>query len=134
MARRTSHSNADEPPAWWPAEGVQPDYRFSLANERTLLAYSRTALAALVAGAALAGTPLLTDGPTWVALLGALPLLAAAAIARAARGRFLATERAMRLGTPLPPPVLAVRITQAVVLVALVGGPVLVVAAVLSAR
>ncbi|URN97433.1 DUF202 domain-containing protein [Leclercia adecarboxylata] len=34
---------------WW-EEGDQPDYRFSLANERTFLAWIRTALA-LLAGA-----------------------------------------------------------------------------------
>jgi putative membrane protein len=34
----------------WRQEGQEPDYRFSLANERTFLAWIRTALALLAAG------------------------------------------------------------------------------------
>ena len=34
----------------WRQEGVEPDYRFSLANERTFLAWIRTALALLAGG------------------------------------------------------------------------------------
>lgn len=62
-------------PAWWPAEGDRPDYRFSLANERTLLAW-----------------------------------------------------------TPLPPPLLAVRMATAVALGALIGGPVVGLAVFFSSR
>jgi putative membrane protein len=121
-------------PAWWPAEGDRPDYRFTLANERTLLAYTRTALAGVVTGAALIGTPLLTDGPAWIALVGVLPIVAGALVAAGARRRFLASERAMRTGEPLPPPLLAVRMSTAVAVAALVGGPVLGVAVFLGSR
>jgi len=38
----------DEPP--WRREGNEPDYRFSFANERTFLAWIRTALAVLAGG------------------------------------------------------------------------------------
>ena len=34
----------------WRRQGEEPDYRFSLANERTLLAWIRTALALLAGG------------------------------------------------------------------------------------
>src|SRR5438552_3901781 len=44
---------ADVPPAIDPAPGF-PDYRFSLANERTYLAWIRTALALVAAGVAAA--------------------------------------------------------------------------------
>lgn len=37
----------------WAREGTDPDYRFSLANERTFLAWVRTALALLAAAVAL---------------------------------------------------------------------------------
>jgi putative membrane protein len=112
-------------PSWWPEQGDSPDYRFSLANERTLLAYTRTALAGVVTGTALVGTPLLTDGPPEIALVGIVPIVAGALVAAGARRRFLASERAMRTGEPLPPPVLAVRMSTAVALGALVGGPAL---------
>lgn len=39
-------------PKWW-REGHDPDYRFSLANERTFLAWIRTALALLAGGVVL---------------------------------------------------------------------------------
>jgi putative membrane protein len=57
----------------WPAEGDKPDPRWSLANERTVLAYSRTALAFLVAGLALAGSRDFAQTPWWFAALG-IPL------------------------------------------------------------
>jgi putative membrane protein len=34
----------------WRHEGTEPDYRFTLANERTFLAWIRTALALLAGG------------------------------------------------------------------------------------
>ena len=34
----------------WRRDGQEPDYRFSLANERTFLAWIRTALALLAGG------------------------------------------------------------------------------------
>jgi putative membrane protein len=119
-------------PAWWPTEGEAPDYRASLANERTLLAYTRTALAFAVAGAAVIGTPLLTDGPAWLALVGVLPVVAGALVAVGARRRYLDSERAMRTGAPLPPPLLAVRTSTGVAVAALLGGPLLGLAVVLS--
>lgn len=121
-------------PSWWPAEGTPPDERFTLANERTLLAYTRTALAGVVTGAAVIGAPLLTGGPPWLALVGVVPVVGGAIVAVAARRRFLANELAMRTGRPLPAPVLAVRLTTAVAVTALVGGPALALAAWFSGR
>lgn len=40
-------------PSWIYAEGQDPDYRFSLANERTFLAWIRTSLALLAAAIAI---------------------------------------------------------------------------------
>jgi len=47
---------------WWPTDGDEPDPRWTLANERTLLAYERTALGLLVAGLAATRTLWLTRG------------------------------------------------------------------------
>lgn len=82
----------------------------------------------------LVGTPLLTDGPAGIALAGIVPIVAGALVAGAARRRFLASERAMRTGEPLPPPVLAVRMTTTVAVLALLGGPSIGVAVWLSSR
>ena len=57
-------------PPWWPTEGDEPDPRWTLANERTLLAYERTALGLLVAGLAVAGSRAVADAPPWLSAMG----------------------------------------------------------------
>jgi putative membrane protein len=82
--------------------GHQPDYRFSLANERTFLAWIRTGLALIGGGLATAAFvpplrwPYLREG-TSVALL-----LLGAAIALRAVDHWARSERAMRVGAALP--------------------------------
>ena len=105
--------------------GEEPDPRFSFANERTFLAWIRTALA-LVAGG-VAATELLPpfeDAPGGRALLG-LPLLAlGGAVAVTAYLRWSRNERALRLGEPLPS-------TRLLLIVAAAVGAIAVAAAVL---
>ncbi len=102
------------------AEGSTPDYRFSLANERTFLAWIRTALA-LVAGG-IAVDQFLT-GFTWgVRTAIALSLLAGGGLcAVRAVNHWVRCERAMRRGEDLPasrfPALLAVATALAAVLV-----------------
>jgi putative membrane protein len=86
----------------WQQEGNEPDYRFSLANERTFLAWIRTALAVLAGGVALEQfvTQLQPRGVV-AALAVALSVLAAVLCAAAYR-RWKANEIAMRHGAPLP--------------------------------
>ncbi|WP_168582929.1 YidH family protein [Gephyromycinifex aptenodytis] len=108
----------------WPArvyrDGNEPDPRFSLANERTFLAWIRTSLALLVAAAALDVVPLsLPEVVQQIAAVG-LALSGAAAAAQAWFG-WARTERALRHGGPLPSnpmtlPLVAVLMAIAVVL------------------
>ena len=101
--------------------GEDVDHRWSLANERTLLAYMRTAPSVLVAGLAIAGTGTVTDAPVWLAALG-LPLVALCAIvAVSARRRFFAIHRAMSAGEPLSVPPLASTLPWAIAVVAALG-------------
>ena len=82
--------------------GEEPDVRFTYANERTFLAWNRTALALIATG--VAATQLLPalDIEFGRRLLG-LPLIAmGAALAVASYRRWDANERAMRMGEPLP--------------------------------
>jgi putative membrane protein len=105
----------------WADAGAEPDPRWSLANERTLLAYIRTALSLLVAGLAVAASHTVIEAPAWLAALG-LPLIAlSAAVALAAGRRFLAVQRAMRLGEPLALPRIATMLPWGVAMVALGG-------------
>lgn len=81
--------------------GEEPDPRFTLANERTFLAWIRTSLALLAGGVAVEVVAL--DIPDAVQFAVAL-LLVCAGIGAALRAWFgwSLAERAMRLGEPLP--------------------------------
>ena len=83
--------------------GDEPDARFSLANERTFLAWARTALALLAGGVALEALHLPIESGLRLAAAVLLILLGGAApvVAWWGWGR---TERAMRRGDPLPAP------------------------------
>ncbi|MGH8986273.1 MAG: YidH family protein [Acidimicrobiia bacterium] len=83
--------------------GKEPDARFSYANERTFLAWNRTALALIATGVAATQLLPVLDIDFGRRLLG-LPLIAMGAVlALASYRRWDANERAMRLGEPLPP-------------------------------
>ena len=79
--------------------GSEPDYRFTLANERTFLAWVRTSLALSAGG--LGAMSLLPDLAGSEALGLALLGLAFVTSATAYR-RWALAERSMRLGEPLP--------------------------------
>ncbi|KAA1428678.1 YidH family protein [Nocardioides antri] len=81
---------------------AEPDPRFTLANERTFLAWIRTSLA--VIAAAVATDAVMVDvWPDAVRQGIAVLLLAAGtAISASAAVRWLAVERALRTGRPLP--------------------------------
>lgn len=84
--------------------GEDPDYRFSLANERTFLAWLRTALALLAGGVAVLA--ILPDfGPEPLRRAAGLVLLALSlVVALTAYRRWRATELALRTGSSLPGP------------------------------
>ncbi|MEU1282371.1 DUF202 domain-containing protein [Streptomyces sp. NPDC005805] len=82
-------------------EGETPDYRFSLANERTFLAWIRTALALI--GGGFAVDQFLPDLHRSVRVTLALALIATGAVcAVRAVNHWVRCERAMRRGEDLP--------------------------------
>lgn len=91
-------------PKWLYGDGAEPDPRFSLANERTYLAWIRTALALQAAGLAVGGLELgLHEG-----LAGASgAVLLALGTVSAVQGllAWQQTEWALRHFKPLPAPV-----------------------------
>jgi putative membrane protein len=109
--------------------GEQPDYRFSLANERTFLAWIRTALALLAGGLACAQfLPKLPIAHLREAIAVALLILGGVVAVRAV-DHWARTERAMRLGRDLP----VSRFPALLALVVAVGAALLVVAVVIQA-
>jgi putative membrane protein len=95
-------STRDDPQGQEPAEESEPDARFTYANERTFLAWNRTALALIATG--VAATQLLpafhVRGGRQV--LG-IPLIALGALVAVTSFRqWRANERAMRRRQPLP--------------------------------
>lgn len=95
--------------------GTEPDARFTFANERTFLAWSRTALALVVAGLAIAQVlPPFPGIPAGRHVI-AIPLIALGAfISVASYVEWRRNQRALRLKQPLPrsllPRVLAISI------------------------
>lgn len=88
-------------PTWVYDEGEEPDYRFSFANERTFLAWIRTALALIASGVAIdvIGLPTGDDRARPLAVLLVALGIAAALLSGV---RWARAERAMRLARPLP--------------------------------
>jgi putative membrane protein len=88
-------------PTWVYGLGTPPDPRFSLANERTFLAWIRTSLALLAGGVALDAVDL--DGPgAFQTVLSVTLLVLGLAGAAVAWVRWGLAERAMRTGQALP--------------------------------
>lgn len=83
--------------------GTTPDYRFSLANERTFLAWIRTGLALLGGGLAIAGFLPPFHVPHLREALAIILMALGGVIAIRAIDHWARCERAMRLGRPLPP-------------------------------
>ncbi len=82
--------------------GRTPDYRFSLANERTFLAWIRTGLALIGGGLAVAAFVPPMRWPHIREAIAVVLLVLGAAVAVRAVDHWARSERAMRLGEPLP--------------------------------
>ena len=81
--------------------GSEPDPRFSLANERTFLAWIRTTLALLAAAAAVDALDLPMSDLAQQIIALALATAGLLSAVQSWRG-WAATERAMRLQAPMP--------------------------------
>ena len=90
-----------------PEDGTEPDARFTFANERTFLAWNRTALALVVAGLAIAQLLPPFPGVPFGRHPLAVPLICLGAIVSVAGYlEWQRDQRALRLGQPLPPSLL----------------------------
>jgi len=105
-------------PGWVYRSGQEPDYRFSFANERTFLAWIRTALALLAAGVAVDALDLDMSARLQHALAVVLVALGLSC-GVASWTRWARSERAIRRGDPLPSSTFTAVLAVAIVLTAL---------------
>ena len=96
--------------------GAEPDARFSLANERTFLAWVRTALALLAGGVALEALGL-SIHPGFRLAASLLLIVTGILTPLQAWIGWARSERALRQGTPLPSASLALPVGITVIVV-----------------
>jgi putative membrane protein len=96
MASGVSHSETGTQPA-----ETEPDYRYTLANERTFLAYIRTALGLDAAG--LGAAQFLSRSAAHLRLgIAVLLVVLGIGLSLLSYRSWAANEQAIRRGTPLP--------------------------------
>jgi putative membrane protein len=111
--------------------GKEPDPRYTLANERTFLAWNRTALALVVAGLGIVQLLPPFPGVPWGRHVLGVPLIAlGAGVSVTAYLEWRRTQAAMRRGTPLPRSVLPALLAGTIAGVAVVAAVVLLTSAV----
>jgi putative membrane protein len=104
-----------------PQDGtVEPDYRFTLANERTFLAWQRTSLGLLAA--AVAAVQFMPELPIHGMrhMLGAMVGVLAMLTAGTGLQRWVQVDRAIRHGQPLPRPTTPAYLAVGLVMIAMV--------------
>lgn len=106
----------------WQRQGHHPDYRFSLANERTFLAWIRTALAFMAGAVGIYQFAPDIATPWAREAVAVLLALAGAVLSLAAYHRWASNERAMRSDDALPYTRLLLILALFVTLVAVVLG------------
>lgn len=96
MSDQVDRRSAPPGRKWWQA-GRTPDYRFTLANERTFLAWIRTALAFMAGAVGIEQFTPHMSPPVLKVVLELMLLIAGAAIGFLAWRRWRNNEYAMRL-------------------------------------
>lgn len=102
-------------------DGDEPDPQFTLSNERTYLAWTRTSLAFLAGGIALGAFPVEAVSAEWRAALSAFVIIIGMAIALGSAFRWIRIQRAMRNERPLPSATPLLLVTGAVVIASAVA-------------
>jgi putative membrane protein len=111
-------------------EGTEPDPRWTFANERTFLAWSRTALALVVAGLGVIQLLPPFPGVPWGRHVLGVPLIVFGAIvAVTAYREWASSQRAMRHGEPLPRSVMPWLLSVIVAVMAVVSAVVVLLSA-----
>ena len=113
-----------------PATAPNPIPRFTFANERTFLAWSRTALALVVAGLGVVQLLPPFPGVPWGRHVLGVPLIVfGAVVAVAAYGEWVRSQRALRHGQPLPRSVMPRLLAAVITVIAAIAAVVVLVSA-----
>ncbi len=111
-------------------DGTEPDPRYTFANERTFLAWSRTALALVVAGLGVVQLLPPFPGVPWGRHVLGVPLIVfGAVVAVTAYREWITSQRAMRHDQPLPRSIMPVVMTVIIAAMAVVAAVVVLVSA-----
>lgn len=106
-------------PRWVYGVGDEPDPRFSLANERTFLAWIRTGLAFVTAGLAIAALAHFAPETGRRFIIAGMVMLACGVLCGfTGFSRWARNERAMRLGTQLGRPTVLPMLSVILLLIA----------------
>jgi putative membrane protein len=112
------------------SDGTEPDPRFTFANERTFLAWSRTALALVVAGLGVVQLLPPFPGVPWGRHVLGVPLIVfGAVVAITAYTEWTRSQHALRHGLPLPRSVMPKLMAVVVFVMAIVSAVVVLVSA-----
>ena len=118
-----------------PSAETEPDARFTFANERTFLAWTRTALAFMVAGLAIVQLLPPFPGVPWGRHVLGVPLIAIGAlIAVVSYSQWVRSQRAIRRGEPLPRSVLPQILAASITIMSAIAVIVLLVSALVKPR
>lgn len=98
---------------------MEPDYRYTLANERTFLSWIRTALALIAGGIALKTFAPTLDPESLTTAAALVATMLGGVLAALGYRHWRAVQAAMRRGEPLPRQVAAPLLTVGVVVLAM---------------
>ena len=111
-------------------DGTEPDPRFTFANERTFLAWSRTALALVVAGLGVVQLLPPFPGVPWGRRVLGVPLIVfGGVVAVTAYGEWVRSQRALRHGQSLPRSVMPRLLAGVITVIAAIAAVVVLISA-----
>ena len=111
-------------------DGTEPDPRFTFANERTFLAWSRTALALVVAGLGVVQLLPPFPGVPWgLRVLGVPLIVFGGVVAVTAYGEWVRNQRALRHGQSLPRSVMPRLLAAVITVIAAIAAVVVLISA-----